>query len=338
MVGSRPIQMSDMSAFRRPTLVYIVSASHSGSTLLAMLLNSHADICSVGEMKISNLGDSEYYRCSCQKMIRECRFWKSIKTEMESRGFDFDVSNAGTDLQQISSEYVKRLLRPLHRSTGLEYFRDLLLCVSPVWRKSYPLWQQQNLAFAESVLETSGNKVIVDSSKTGIRLKYLLKISGLDVRVIRLIRDGRAVALTYMDSWKFADAREPSLRGGGNATVSHQQKSMEQAAIEWRRSNEEAESILSSLGDDQSIQIRYEDLCQNTAATLGAVTDFLGLDTGSDYASFRSAPHHVIGNGMRLDNTSEVRLDDRWRKFLSQAELGVFERIAGEHNRRYGYA
>lgn len=330
--------MSDTSASHRPTLVYIVSASHSGSTLLAMLLNSHPDICSVGEMKISNIGDTEHYRCSCQKMIRECRFWKSIKSEMKSRGFDFDVCNAGTNFQQISSASVKRLLRPLHRSSGLEYFRDLLLCASPVWRKFYPLWQQQNLALVESVLEASGNKVIVDSSKTGIRLKYLRKISGLEVRVIRLIRDGRAVALTYMDSWKFADAHEPSLRGGGNATVSHQKKSMEQAAMEWRRSNEEAESILSSLGDDQSIQIRYEDLCDNTAATLDAVTDFLGLDTGRDYASFRSAAHHIIGNGMRLDNTSEVRLDDRWRKFLSQSELGEFERIAGDHNRRYGYA
>jgi hypothetical protein len=41
--------------------------------------------------------------------------------------------------------------------------------------------------------------VLVDSSKVGIRLKYLLRIPEIDIRVIRVIRDGRAVALTYTD-------------------------------------------------------------------------------------------------------------------------------------------
>ena len=38
-------------------LVYILAASHSGSTLLAMLLSTHPEICTVGELKATNLGD-----------------------------------------------------------------------------------------------------------------------------------------------------------------------------------------------------------------------------------------------------------------------------------------
>jgi len=53
-------------------LVYIMAASHSGSTLLAMLLNSHPEICTVGELKATSLGDPDSYYCSCRNKIREC--------------------------------------------------------------------------------------------------------------------------------------------------------------------------------------------------------------------------------------------------------------------------
>jgi len=62
--------------------------------------------------------------------------------------------------------------------------------------------------------------------------------------VIRLIRDGRAVALTYMDPAGFADAKDPSLRAGGMGGDRRREKlTMAQAAREWRRSNEEAEHV-----------------------------------------------------------------------------------------------
>ena len=43
--------------------------------------------------------------------------------------------------------------------------------------------------------ELTGAKVIVDSSKLPLRLKYLLPVREIETRVIRLIRDGRAVSL-----------------------------------------------------------------------------------------------------------------------------------------------
>ena len=82
---------------------------------------------------------------------------------------------------------------------------------------------------------------MVDSSKVGLRLKYLMKLPNIELYVIRLIRDGRAVALTYMDPENFADARNPSLRGGGAGDHRRAERlTMAQAAREWKRSNEEA--------------------------------------------------------------------------------------------------
>ena len=91
----------------------------------------------------------------------------------------------------------------------------------------------------------------------------------LDVKVIRLIRDGRAVALTYMDPARYADAKDPMRRGGGMGGDREKERlSMAQAAWEWRRCNEEAEHVLRPLDKARWIEIRYEELCTDPVAAL----------------------------------------------------------------------
>ena len=54
-------------------------------------------------------------------------------------------------------------------------------------------------------------------------------------------------------------------------------------------------------------------------------------------ANFRQVRHHVIGNGMRLDDDSEIVLDERWRDNLSAQDIVSFDAVAGATNRRLGY-
>ena len=110
---------------------------------------------------------------------------------------------------------------------------------------SLPAIQRANAALARCLLDVTGKQVIVDSSKMGLRLKYLLRNPDFDVRVIRIVRDGRAVALAYMDPAGFADASDPRLRQGGmGGDRANERQTMPEAAHQWRRSNEEAESLL----------------------------------------------------------------------------------------------
>ncbi|MCC7462072.1 MAG: hypothetical protein IT480_06365, partial [Gammaproteobacteria bacterium] len=205
-----------MSAATRHRVAYLQAASHSGSTLLAMLLNSHPDICTVGELKITALGDVRRYRCSCGVPILECPFWCGVTADMRAAGFDFDIAHPGTHYGAVDSVLARRLLRPLHRGSGFERLRDLALACTPGWSRFLAAAQARNAALIGSVLARSGKQVIVDSSKIGMRLKYLLRNPALDVRVVRVKRDGRAVALTYMNPEHFADASNPALRGGGS--------------------------------------------------------------------------------------------------------------------------
>jgi hypothetical protein len=319
-------------------LIYLLAPSHSGSTLLAMLLGSHPDICTVGELKATSLGDPEQYRCSCRSLIGECQFWQAISRAMKSRGFDFEVSAAGTDIRTGASPYVARLLQPLHRGVILEKIRDIALSLSPCWRKNFPVIQARNLAFIQSVSSVTGKNIIVDSSKIGIRLKYLLRIPEIEVRVVRVVRDGRGVALTYIDPCRFADAADPALKGGGAGTDREKEKlDMAAAAHEWKRSNEEAEAIVNRLRPDQWIQMHYEDLCRDPEKVLARLFRFIGCDPGTMILDFRSVEHHVVGNGMRLDSTSEIRLDERWKTELNERQLNIFQSIAGNMNSRFGY-
>lgn len=234
----------------------------------------------------------------------------------------FDITNAGTSIFEGESRYVRRLLDPLQRGMIFEGFRELALRLSPSWPVHLRTIQTRNAALVAVLQELTGAKLVIDSSKAVLQLSYLLKGRGLEIKVIRLIRDGRAVAL--------------SLIGHGMKRATRQE-TIATAAREWLRSNEAAECLLRRLPSTQWMEVKYETLCARPKATLERLCAFLGLDTAAVTSDFRAKPQHIIGNSMRLNSTAEIRLDERWRTELSQDDLRAFDTVAGDLNRKYGY-
>ena len=329
-----------MSATNKIDYVYILSASHSGSTLLAMLMNSHPDMTTIGETSPGKMGDINKYRCSCGRIIIECPFWENVIVEMQKKHPEFYFDHFGTKFDCVSKPIINRLLLFEHRGIFLEFLRDNMLRLFPYWRQSKHAIMTRCYDLATIVLSLSGGRIFVDSSKLAHRLKFLLHIPEFSIKVIHLVRDGRAVALTYMNQDEFGDSKDISLRRGGmgiKAEATTASLPMEKAADEWRRCLRSAKHILRGLDKSQWIEIHYEDLCRDTEAVLGRLFTFLGLESGKRVKDFRSVEQHVIGNGMRLDTTSQVVLDERWRTVLTKDDLKTFDRIAGAMNRRYGY-
>ena len=322
----------------KPTLVYLLAASHSGSTLLALLLASHPEICTTGELKASSLGDPNRYRCSCGMPIRQCPFWADVTRGMAARGCRFDITRSTTHLDLDATPFEKRLLRPLVRGQAIEALRDAALACSPAWHRRLAQFHQANEALVRALTERTGARMVVDSSKVGIRLKYLLRNPGLDVRVVRLVRDGRAVALTYTDSDEYADASAAHLRRGGSGDGRPRDHlTLGEAAHEWRRSNEEADALLGALDPSRHCTVTYEDLCSNTQSVLTSLWTFLGVEPARFDRGWRGRSRHIIGNGMRFDATEDIRLDERWKTALDASALALFDAEAGALNRRFGY-
>jgi hypothetical protein len=303
-----------------------------------MLLGAHPEACTVGELK-GVRENPQSYRCSCGALIRECGFWLRINAAMARRGLNFAITEAGTNIQNVGHWYLRRLLDPLHRPPVLEFIRDAFLSALPAWHSHLRNVQCRNAALVGALLEESGAKIVIDSSKVGLRLKYLLCNPDLNVRVLRLIRDGRGVALTHTNPAQFADAAEPGLRSGGSGLVRPDFRlPIHEAALLWRRSNEEADCVTASLGKSVCMEVRYEQLCQHPDETLQSICRFLEISPMPIGNNFRQRKlQHIVGNGMRFDTSSEIRLDERWKTQLSENDLKVFNRLSGGLNRKYGY-
>ncbi|MCP4322561.1 MAG: sulfotransferase [Psychromonas sp.] len=321
---------------KKQKLVYLAAASHSGSTMTAMLLGAHPELCSVGELKAANLGHKGSYLCSCKSLVSKCKFWQGVSKKMAQRGQVFCISDAGTDIRIGASPYVLRLLKPLVRNSMMELVRDLLLSLSPVWRKQLPILQKRNADYVRSIAEQAGVETVVDSSKIGIRLKYLLKNPELDIKVIWVVRDGRGVSQAYKNPSEFADAKNPKLRGGGAGKTQEQGRGIEVGAHEWVRCNQETEAVLATMPKENWMQVHYEDICNSTDKTLDNIFEFIGVDPRKKRLDFKTVEHHVVGNGMRLDDSEVIKLDDRWKDELTADELMIYKRVVGAYHHKLG--
>jgi hypothetical protein len=321
--------------------MYILGASHSGSTLLALLLNAHPDIATIGELDSGGVGAVDGYLCSCRRPLTDCPFWQAVAEQMARRQSGFTLDNRGTHFQVPAGRVYRWLMDVEHRGPFVEAVRNLALGLSPVCRRAFAEFARRSVDLVDVVLRQKQSRIFVDSSKHAHRLKYLRRIPAFDIRVLHIVRDGRGVAATYMDQDRFADAADPSLRRGGRGASADTPYAlsipMAQAADEWRRYMRSSEYALAGLNPSRWIEVHYEDLCRDPQPVLRRIFEFAGVDPTRWVRDFRSVEYHILGNGMRLDSTSEIRLDERWKQVLTPYDLSVFDAIAGRINRRYGY-
>ena len=300
---------------RRRDLAYILAPSYTGSTLLTFLLSMNEGIATIGELKATARGDLDTYLCSCGLVQRECHFWKKVSAEMQKIDADFDLGDFGTHFRG-DSFVCDRLLRAGVRARPLETVRDLSLRLVPSWRSNLAKILDRNRHIIDVICDLQQGAMFLDGSKDPIRLRLLSSAGHWSIRIIYLIRDGRGATNSYMR---------------------HYNVPMETAAREWCTVHRECDRVVRELSDGTCVTIHYEDLCRDPDKTMKTICDFLGLRVGSVDFGSGSSEHHILGNQMRLKSTKEIRLDEKWKDALTQDDLGVFEQIAGEFNRKYGY-
>jgi hypothetical protein len=312
-------------AQRPPTPVaYVMGHGYSGSTLLTLLLGVHPEIATVGEVGIAPssrrqalAGEAnDAFLCSCLRPIAECPFWQQVERGMAARGEAFDPLDdrlhPGIDADAVT----RRLLQAGLRGPLFELGRRAATAGWPPARRERDRFLRRYRRFVATVIEAQRGRLFLDASKTPERAVLLRRLRDLDLHVVHLLRDGRAVAAS---------------------TMRHRGLSAAEAATSWERDLRRCERARGRFAPQRWLTVRYEDLCTAPDATLQSLYRFLGLRPVAR-TDYRAVEQHILGNRMRLQRGSEIRLDERWREGLSPGDRQRIEAILGAANERYGYA
>lgn len=318
---------ANLKAAERIKLLYITSASFSGSTLITFLLAAHPKLATIGELKATAMGDVEKYRCSCGQRIRACAFWRRLGERLAGRGIPFDVSDFGTHFSFEKAGWLaERAVSAEVRGRLFEAARSLALRALPGARGEFRGILERNRLLVDAVCELRGTRVFVDASKESTRLQYLINSGIWDVKAVHLVRDGRGRTISKL---RRVQRRFPELKSSRPALI-------RRAAATWCRVNRACSRVLESLPRESWVRVRYEDLCRDPKATLAPVFALVGENPPEVPENFRSIDHHILGNVMRL-RKGRIALDERWRNELSVGELAIFDKVAGDLNRSMGY-
>lgn len=295
--------------------LYIASSSFSGSTLLSFLLNTHPDMCTVGETEGWSYGRDEVFPCSCGAALSDCSFFQTIAAAFQREGLPFDPRDFGTGYRLAHGTRLNRYLTaelPRIESTPLEIIRNQLVAHVPPFGRRLASQDRANLVFAQTALATRQAAVFVDAQKSPHRLRHLRRIRELDIYVLHLIRDPRGVTLSNMK------------KKGVDAALAIRLWLREQAAI-CRIAQE----------FPKRVTVYYEDLCDRMDDTLAAIHRFVGIAPRRPPADLKSVQHHILGNEMRLGAVTAIAKDLRWTRDLSAVDLDAIARACGTFRRRH---
>ena len=287
-------------------VVFIMAASHSGSTLLDLILGSHSRSFSLGELSTAGRNDNRL----CGVCGTECTFWsRTSLQQLVERCFP---GRPGLWPRLISATARLRCnaYETLFSESGAQVLIDSSKRVHWIRRRLRPLWQWRHMT------------------------PYLLY----------LYRDGRAVVNSLLR--KYPERDMASLAGDWLIGTQDRERYYDAFAqdrrckVDYEQLTKEPEAVVRSLCHWLSVEYEPSMLeywrhdhhpISGNYGTRWLIRSYRAQQEGREppKMSERRRTHYE-----RLGLA--IRPDTRWREELDQCRLAEFEIIAGEANRRYG--
>jgi hypothetical protein len=307
-----------------PDTIYILSAGHSGSTLLNLILGSHSRATAVSELTNWPADIVQQESCTCGVRAGACPFWRDVAERLRARlGVDV-LSNP----RSLELGYIDAPRGPYRGSTwyrAMWMTRRIAMYVSLLSgiplprpaRRRFDLTTENRLAVYDAVRAASGASVVIDASKEYLQGVSVYRARPDRTRLILLIRDGRAVFYSHLK------------RGFGHAYSLRAWRNTYRNLLPLVRRNVHPEHML---------VVRYEELVSDPTQTVRRICAFAGLEFEPAMLDTSSKQHHITsGNNMRFSSARGIRLDRKWQSELRERDREFFERNAGSLNRELGY-
>lgn len=280
----------------RKKILFVGGYGRSGSTLLDRTLgHSSPAIFSGGEIRhIFAEGYDQNRLCGCGVPFLECPFWIAVSRRAFGGSEALDTREVLARKQRVDRWWLIPRLAARPLQTG-------------GWRRDLAAHQDLLSRLYDGIVAESGCEVIVDSTKDPSHGYVLATMTDVDLYVIHLVRDSRAVA----HSWQ-----RKKFNPGSGADM--ERYSLLKTGAEWDMINALI-SGLRPLAAGYTV-LRYEDFMSDPSESLAKVFEMVGVAPSMpiDRMLTFSEDHTVAGNPIRFARgQTQLRLDDEWRRAMA---------------------
>lgn len=293
-------------------LIYIAGYGRSGTTLLDIALGGHPAVMGAGEVTTlaRHVWDNAEY-CACGETVRDCPYWGPIV----ARWKEGERSDLLCDYRQAQE-----------RTEGLTGIARRLRL--PGWGEH----ARRTLKLLRTMAQVSGSSILVDSSKLPGRAFALAAMSGIELTVVHVVRDGRGVA------WSLLKGYQRNVRDGVQREL--RPKPLLYTALRWTMVNLAAERLCRRVGPSRSIRVRYEDFVDDPRGVMSRILELVGErpPLGLAEPMVLEPQHQVAGSRHRMQKSIAMRRDDKWKREMPIARQWLFTILCAPMLRRYGYS
>ena len=305
-------------------IVFIVGMGRSGTTLLELLLGRLDGWVAGGELRRYWHGEPiPGWICGCGRPVADCDFWRQVRTELREGGIGPDEYPRFLALQRSHLR-----LRPAPVARLVIGARGADDSLSPLYQ--YQLGMSR---LYRAVARAAGAQVVVDSSKKPPDAFLATWNHELEVFVVHLVRDPRAVAHSL--SKRVPEPQPDSEYMFRSNPVG--------TAVRWDVRNGLCETLLKRRLGSRYMRMRYEDLVRDPAAAVRSIARFAHKPDPDlrfiDNGRVEFEPNHTFsGNPLRLRQAAiEVHPDEAWRAKMSSRQKALATITALPLLSRYGY-
>ncbi|MDH4116426.1 MAG: sulfotransferase [Acidimicrobiia bacterium] len=294
-------------------ILAIVGSDRSGSTVLDNILGGIPGAFSGGEIRyLWERGIVERRLCGCGEPVAACPVWSRVLSSVPEPSRDAVTVLA--DLEYLRTRHAFSDTVPVFGSRYRAKVGEIAAKIAPVYH---------------ALAAETGAEVIVDSSKRPTWARLLSAMPDVDVSVVHLIRDPRAVSHSRKRFKRQLDSSDE---------ISMRQHPPVVSATFWTVWNLAA----NRLAGDGYLRVRYEDLMADPVGSVDRIRALAGLDQPHPTLTSTSVelqPSHTVSGNPARFSTGEVALrsDDAWRRDQNGGDRLITDLLTLPLARSYGY-
>ena len=278
---------------QKVSIIYVIGAARSGTTLLDIILGNNKEIFSAGELNRFTEYDG-LIRNARDMHVR--KFWQDVNQDLLSKGFKAPIEYFKMSQQFENHKNFWNILFSKSKSSSF---------------KKYAAYQK---GLFEAIFKNANNtqpvKYIIDSSKYPLRGYFLSKIFSKSISFIYIKRNPSDVATSFQKK-----------------NIEQRPKNLGMAHLYMLFVNSICEYIIRLLSKNfKTSTIYYERLIFNTVETLSQIENNLNIDLGIAKDKIKNNEKLAVGY---LFEGNRLRLEEKisFSRTERSSPINVFNKI-----------